>query len=152
VSRPLHLDTYARSTVRSSVILLTCCMAESRHVFRVASGGFGVAAPSLSLRRWKLVSVRLEYWTQVFGVRLSNCIQHNCWMGWWANSSWAYHHFDLRLTNWKSWSRTRYTMWHDVSHDCCFGNGCWSLYAITTWSFVVSFIFWIYSLQNFISG
>ena len=49
----------------------------------------------------------------------------------------------------KSWSRIQYTMWHDVSHDCCFGNGCWSLYAILTWDFVVSFILWKLQLTKF---
>ena len=36
------------------------------------------------------------------------------------------------------WNRIRYTMWHDLPHDCCFGNGRWSLYAILKMLYDVS--------------
>ena len=100
------------STCRSAVLLFTFRVAESRHVFRVASGGFEAAAPSLSLRRWKLESVWLEYWTQVLGVSLLNRIQLISCMGWGANSQ----KHDRLISFWQSAIVESHTV-HDVTRS-----------------------------------
>lgn len=92
---------------------------------RVRRAG-GAARPPKFLRRWKLKSVWLGNWIQVWVVKLLSCIDLNKSMSWWVDKV-GCNILNVRFNKVKSWSRIQYTMWHDVSQVVASSNDCWLL-------------------------